>query len=255
MTEEESYSSRLAFVVSRGVSGRNARMWSFVNDDEKFVIFGAWEHFKENSKHLILADSWITLNGRRQGGYTHSLRHIELILEEGYKLFIFYQTAYPRLDDTKPSKLKNFKAKLIPKELMIDGDEYFAVDLIENPELKVNAPQVTLNHQPEYWEGNQTTQLTTSYERNPDARAACLAKKGHSCEVCEFNFRETYGELGGDYIHVHHTVRVADRQGLYKVNPTEDLVPLCPNCHAMTHKRIPPYSTEELKAIIRETAS
>lgn len=255
MTEEKSYSSRLAFVVSKGVSGRNARMWSFANHDEKFIIFGAWEHLKENNRHLILDDDWITLNGRRQGGYTHSLRHIELILEESYKLFIFYQTAHPREDDTKPAKFKNFTPKLHPKELMIDRGEYFAVDLIENPETMVNLSQVTSNHTPAYWEGNQTTHLTTSYERNPNARAACLSMKGYSCEVCKFNFLETYGELGKHYIHVHHTVPVSEREGLYEVDPVEDLVPLCPNCHAMTHKRNPPYSTKELQAIMRGSIS
>ena len=246
----KSYSSRLAFVIDKGVSGRNARMWSFVNEDEKFVIFGAWRHVEENKRHLIFSDSWKRLNGRNQGGYTHSQKHLELIAEEGYKLFIFYQTAHPRADQNKPAKFKDFVPELHAKELLIDGENYFAIDLDEKLNLSINTPEVTSNHQ-EYWEGNRTTELSTKYERNPDARIACLAKKGYSCEVCEFDFYKKYGEIGKGYIHVHHTVRVADRKRPYKVNPITDLVPLCPNCHAMTHKRIPPYSTAELKDIIR----
>lgn len=31
--------------------------------------------------------------------------------------------------------------------------------------------------------------------------------------------------------------------------------PVCPNCHAMIHKRRPPYSIEELRAVLSETVS
>jgi len=34
------------------------------------------------------------------------------------------------------------------------------------------------------------------------------------------------------------------------VNPEKDLIPVCPNCHSMLHKRKPAYSVEELKQII-----
>jgi 5-methylcytosine-specific restriction protein A len=30
-----------------------------------------------------------------------------------------------------------------------------------------------------------------------------------------------------------------------------DLIPLCPNCHAMVHRRRPPLTVEELKGQIR----
>ena len=251
MDELGNFSSRLAFVVSKGVVGRNAHMWSFVNHEKKFVIFGAWTDLYDKEKHQILADDWRTLNNRAQGGYTHSLRHIELIVEENYKLFIFYQSSFPRTDETKPAEFKSFKSKLHARELLIEDGKYFAIELSNSKDLVSGATEVTSNHQ-DFWEGNKTSKLSTKYERNPEARAACLAKKGYTCEVCEFDFHKTYGDIGKNYIHVHHTVKVADRQGPYKVNPIKDLVPLCPNCHAMVHKNNPPYSTDELKEIIKE---
>jgi len=49
-----------------------------------------------------------------------------------------------------------------------------------------------------------------AYERNAAARDACLAHYGLSCQVCAFNYKERYGELGVGFIHVHHIVPLAD---------------------------------------------
>ncbi|MFE2421500.1 HNH endonuclease [Streptomyces hokutonensis] len=54
------------------------------------------------------------------------------------------------------------------------------------------------------------------------------------CEVCGFNFTHAYGDLGTDYVEVHH------RLPLHVSGPTEtklkDLAFLCANCHRMCHK-------------------
>jgi hypothetical protein len=33
----------------------------------------------------------------------------------------------------------------------------------------------------------------------------------------------------------------------YEIDPIKDLRPVCPNCHAMLHRRTPAYTIEELK--------
>jgi 5-methylcytosine-specific restriction protein A len=35
------------------------------------------------------------------------------------------------------------------------------------------------------------------------------------------------------------------------VDPLNHLCPVCPNCHAMLHKRTPPLSIDELKGMIQ----
>ena len=55
-----------------------------------------------------------------------------------------------------------------------------------------------------YTEGTPNQVLVTKYERNPFARKTCIDHYGLSCSVCEFNFENEYGELGKDFIHVHH---------------------------------------------------
>jgi hypothetical protein len=41
----------------------------------------------------------------------------------------------------------------------------------------------------------------------------------------------------------------------YKVDPIADLRPVCPNCHAVLHTRIPAYSIQEVRALIRRGKS
>ena len=98
-----------------------------------------------------------------------------------------------------------------------------------------------------YTEGTPNQVLVTKYERNPYARKTCIDHYGLSCSVCEFDFESEYGELGKGFIHVHHLKQVADIGKEYKVDPITDLRPVCPNCHAMIHKRKEPYTIEEMK--------
>jgi 5-methylcytosine-specific restriction enzyme A len=102
-----------------------------------------------------------------------------------------------------------------------------------------------------YPEGNKTKILVNKYERNRLNRKCCLDHYGYNCMVCNMNFMEKYNEIGKNYIHVHHTILVSEIGEDYIINPIKDLVPVCPNCHAMLHKRNPPYSIKELKDIIK----
>jgi 5-methylcytosine-specific restriction protein A len=48
---------------------------------------------------------------------------------------------------------------------------------------------------------------------------------------------------------VHHVVPLSSIGKEYVVNPKTDLVPVCPNCHAMIHRKSPPFLIEELRAL------
>jgi 5-methylcytosine-specific restriction enzyme A len=96
------------------------------------------------------------------------------------------------------------------------------------------------------FEGIKKTVSVNSYERNQIARTKCIEHYGVQCVVCGFDFEETYGDIGTDFIHVHHLTQLSDIGQGYEVNPVKDLRPVCPNCHAMLHKRNPPYTIEEL---------
>ena len=99
------------------------------------------------------------------------------------------------------------------------------------------------------FEGLLKTVTITFTERNPKARAACIAKHGCHCAVCEMNFEDIYGSVGKDYIHVHHIEPLAYANGMREVNPVTDLIPICPNCHAMLHHTDPPMSIAALRTL------
>ncbi|WP_255262869.1 HNH endonuclease [Bacillus wiedmannii] len=87
-----------------------------------------------------------------------------------------------------------------------------------------------------YNEGSTKTISVNIYERNPIARRKCIEYYGFSCVVCGFNFEERYGQMGKDFIHVHHLKELSQIGEEYEINPIEDLRPVCPNCHSMLHK-------------------
>jgi 5-methylcytosine-specific restriction enzyme A len=103
-----------------------------------------------------------------------------------------------------------------------------------------------------YVEGATKRVVVNAYERNEKARSACLIHHGYSCVVCEFNFESRVGAIGAEFIHVHHLTPISSQMELYEIDPINELLPVCPNCHAMLHKSHPPFTIEELKALIRK---
>jgi len=99
-------------------------------------------------------------------------------------------------------------------------------------------------------EGAKKQVVVNAYERNPKARQECIEYYGTKCFICGFDFEEKYGEIGKGFIHVHHLKQLSEINEEYKVDPIKDLRPLCPNCHAMVHKKTPAYSIEEIKEFI-----
>jgi hypothetical protein len=100
-------------------------------------------------------------------------------------------------------------------------------------------------------EGAKKQIMVNAYERNPVARATCIEYYGYSCYVCGFNFEAQYGEIGKDYIQVHHLIPLSIIAKKYQVNPIEDLRPICPNCHAMVHRKEPPFTLQEITTLVR----
>ena len=101
-----------------------------------------------------------------------------------------------------------------------------------------------------YGEGKIDQVLVNKYERNPINRQLCLAVNGYVCKICGFDFEKKYGDIGKGFIHVHHIEMVSSFGGEYYLDPKKDLIPVCPNCHAMLHRKNPPLEPAELRQII-----
>lgn len=241
-------SSRSAFAAKFGAMCVNPQFaWSYINEVEKFILFGAWEHEKSSDRCLIFSERWQrNISGRKNNGYGQSSKHINKIVGEGFNLMTFSMVAVDT-NPIGPTKVKSFSEEIFPKKLVKVGGDYFAVE----PNIEDITDQEGILRQ-YYWEGAKTEVLQNVYERSPEARKACLETHGYACSVCNFDFEKSFGDFAKGYIHVHHLVRMADRPKPFVIDGSKEMVPVCPNCHAMIHKKIPPFSIEEMKAKINE---
>ncbi|MCL2062392.1 MAG: HNH endonuclease [Firmicutes bacterium] len=125
--------------------------------------------------------------------------------------------------------LPYFQSRELPEEIaqriaeayLLDNDNNDLISRITKP----SAP-----------EGKKKEYYTTTYERNPKNRQDCIRLQGTICKVCGFNFYQTYGELGKDFIEVHHKKPLYSLDEEIVINPAEDLVAVCSNCHHMLHR-------------------
>ncbi|MDD6455396.1 MAG: HNH endonuclease [Lachnospiraceae bacterium] len=124
---------------------------------------------------------------------------------------------------------------------------YFEID-IDNEEFDKDDIQ-SVNISGTATEGRVIEYYGKRYERNAELREKAIKIHGHTCEICGFNYLNYYGEVGKDYIEVHHIKPLY--QGERFPNPQTDMISVCANCHRMLHRN--KYSTlspEELKRLI-----
>ncbi len=117
----------------------------------------------------------------------------------------------------------------------VRGDVGFPDELTEDPSFVVSGVKRV---------------LVNRYERDPTARRLCIEHYGAQCHVCRIDFGYWYPTIGEGFIHVHHLKPETLRQPGYKVDPIMDLIPVCPNCHAMLHSDDPPLSPDELRELM-----
>lgn len=231
--------SRKQFIESHGASCKNwTWSWSFVNEEQKFVIFGQWSPDADGRQKPIMSEKWkskantsgANQTSRISPGYTQALEHLALI-EQGYQLKTF-PIERGATDEGTP-RIKSFTPQLTDRELRKQGADWYADNLpiAHDQPLAEEVP-----HPERYVEGALATIAINRYERSGEARIKCLEAKGYQCTVCEFDFEKAYGEAGKGYIHVHHLMPLSEIKQTYQVDPARDLIPVCPNCHAMLHR-------------------
>jgi len=118
--EERSTMTRGEFVRSHGATCRNWNWsWSFVNDESKFVIFGAWGDMEGEHGQVILSEGWErNAQGRRLPGYSQSIEHIDLVENHGYQLKtfrIFGTNGGTENGGTEAAKIESIEPVLVNK--------------------------------------------------------------------------------------------------------------------------------------------
>ena len=104
-------------------------------------------------------------------------------------------------------------------------------------------------------EGNPRLVAHLRRERNAAIvkakKSAVLKSSGKlCCEVCGFDFKEVYGDLGDGFCEVHHLQPLSKSDGAVKTEQ-KDLAIICSNCHRIIHRTDPMPSIEKLSKHLR----
>ena len=212
------------------------------------MIFGAWDSEREQERAVILREEWeFSAKKRRLPGYRQAIEHLSY-LHEGYELYTFNMIHSPNPDNPDVAAIKGFEHHLDKRYLIKEGSVWYADVCGHTYPDELTTPE-------QFTEGARKLITVNAYERNSEARKTCIRHHGTVCKGCGFDFEKIYGELGKDFIHVHHVTPLASIGENYEIDPVRHMVPLCPNCHAMVHRgnESRPLSVEELRQVI-ETA-
>ena len=143
-----------------------------------------------------------------------------------------------------PNEFSGGQATVVPKLAHL-GFKVIALELDEESAAIPEEVPETI------WEGARRTVAVNAFERNPSARVSCIEYHGSVCAICEFDFSREFGPDFQGFIHVHHVVPLSEIGQRYVVNPKVDLLPVCPNCHAVLHYGGKVRTPEEVRELRR----
>ncbi|MCK5242520.1 EVE domain-containing protein [bacterium] len=101
-----------------------------------------------------------------------------------------------------------------------------------------------------HYEGAKQRIVVNSYERNNNARKKCLKHHKAICKICNISFEKKYGPKAKGVIHVHHLKPISQIGEKYKLDPIKDIVPVCPNCHAVIHMKGKHLQVDEVRRML-----
>lgn len=191
------------------------------------------EILKTNKPHVTIDDSKYIVNGQNYVNYGN---YMEI------KLLKTYEDNLITFNDLVENGIKG----------RIQGPRSLSDKFIKMIEAYDTSFNTSLENMI-YKEGRLVKYYGYKYERNAQLRNIAIQIHGLNCTVCNFNFEAFYGDIGREFVEIHHIKPLFINGKEHLVNPQTDLVPLCSNCHRMIHRRkYEPYSIEELKSIIKQ---
>jgi hypothetical protein len=186
--------------------------------DSKFVsAYTLTDHnyYKKIRSNVFSNEAANEENDRNGQIFTEALRYYSLFLDS--KIFKGKEKVYLTIREKDEHKAKN-------------AIQSSATKLQEDPLLPPD------NAEDELTEGRIRQVNITKHERNRVLRQKCLQHYGYVCQVCGMDFKQRYGNIGKDFIEVHHLYPISNTDGEHQVDAILDLVPLCCNCHSMIHR-------------------
>ena len=151
-------------------------------------------------------------------------------------------------DEQPPTRIQE-RGDVVPVSVSSQGSLFDSIRQVNAP-VPVPYPD-EIDQDTTFREGSVVHVLVNAYERNPEARQACIRHYGANCHICGFNFEKAYGPEASGMIHVHHLRPISEIGGEYDIDPIADLRPVCPNCHLVLHSRNPVYSIDEVLQLMK----
>lgn len=138
-------------------------------------------------------------------------------------------------------------------EAVVKTTEVVMVPLIASMAELMGFEDVT----PEEGEVEGEIKLTVIKRRERSARNRLLALTIHGtqCKGCGDDPVERHGPVYGGITEIHHIEPLCELGTPRAYDPATDLIPLCPNCHRITHRKKPALTLKELKNLILNDAA
>lgn len=246
--------NRKQFMQSLGASCSNWNWsWSFVNHEEKFVVFGYSEKDSDGNRLKIFSNGWeFGPDDKKKRAYSQSMNHIRLVKDEGYQLKVFkleYETILNKKGYPVES-IKSFEKVLHDKDLVKDGGDWFAIDcenkyqqiaeFIENMKeqneiehsLKngsIHLEKSELLKRIQDCENDKSEVITIngkSFKRHNYLMTQIKRYRDFKCQFCSTSILKENGEF---YIEACHIEAKANGGK----DSLENILVLCPNCHKL----------------------
>lgn len=116
--------TRKVFLNSKGFELKSLNSLVAVNHENKQVACSLWT----DCKNVIMSVNWEKGSKYcKKNDYKGAKEAMRLVLEEKFKLFIYFMAA--KDVDAMPRTIKNFQQTLIERSLFYDGTDYYAKPL------------------------------------------------------------------------------------------------------------------------------
>ena len=146
----------------------------------------------------------------------------------------------------------------IPQKIEEVSDFFQEIFILSENRIKAdNLEEIVPLRRDSFPEGKKIQKLHYNRERN--STVVKLAKeefrkinKRLFCQICGFDFKEKYGELGDDYIEAHHIKPLSELTEEETTTSIEEIALVCSNCHRMLHRKRPWLSIENLNNLIND---
>lgn len=219
-------------------SSRKREFCNYTKDEHRNVVLS---YLFDGKSHRELDREVLGLNSVESRGYqSMGILHCLGLRNEFKGLFkrVSLEEAIKIIQETNDDSYQMLLS-------ILDGGNNMKSNILENDiEIETKTEFISI-------EGEKKEIYTTRYERNAKLRMEAINIHGTKCAVCGFDFFEKYGEIGKDYIEIHH-IKPLSETGEIKINPKTDLIPVCSNCHRMIHrKKNQVIAIEKLKELLK----